>query len=525
MKKALLQMALCLPLLAGTDIARAQGHTHTGVCGTSVADQQVFMERMHENRRNRDAILARRDLMLRNNDSTVYIPLQFHFVGQSDGTGFINADNVWANMCRLNADYADQNIQFYLYAPPRYISSTSLYNNNDRGNGMVNYLMALNKVPQAVNIYIGNVIASSGFGTTLGYYTSYPDVIYCIRGTINGTSKTLTHELGHFFTLAHPFFGWEDQDYRDVAAVNGGKAPEYSGGGTLTERVARSGGSENCQIAADGFCDTKPDYNFGIFAGGCTMPFPAFDPDSVALDPASSADNYMSYFGDNCTNSFSNEQKDAIVLDVISRGYDLLPDPSLLEVSQAPVLTWPNETSPSPYTTAQLRWEAVPNATLYTVTIDRMINGTFVSRVGQWVTHENTLWVGLTPNHQFRWTVRATNSIDFCDNNAASADFVTYDWEVGVDQLGDSGLNDMRLFPNPANRQAPVALELDVTQHIEATISITNSLGQRVMPRQQLVLVQGTNVEQLDLSMLATGMYFVTVETSEGRTTRKLMLD
>jgi len=121
--------------------------------------------------------------------------------------------------------------------------------------------------------------------------------------------------------------------------------------------------------------------------------------------------------------------------------------------------------------------------------------------------------------------VRATNSIDFCDNNSASEDFVTYNWVVGVDQLGNSGLNDVRLFPNPANRQAPVTLEIDVTQHLEANITITNALGQRVMPRQQLVLVQGTNTQQLDLSMLATGMYFVTVETGDGRTTRKIMLD
>lgn len=525
MKKAFLQAALCLPLLASALGLQAQ---HTGhVCGSSTTDQQAIMERMLENRRNKVDLMSRMT-MRRNNDSTVYVPVQFHLVANSNGTGYISIDNLWANMCRLNADYADQNIQFYLFGTPRYIANSSLYNNDGDDRTLASYLMALYRVDGAVNIFIGNVIGdiTGQGGVTLGYYTGFPDVIYAIKSTVNGTSKTLTHEIGHYFTLAHPFFGWDGLDYADIIAGNGNKPPVYISNGILTEKVARTGGNENCQIAADGFCDTKPDYNFGLFAPGCAIPFPAVDPDSTTLDPASAATNFMSYFNDNCTTGFSDEQKEAIVLDVVSRGYDRLPTPNLTPVAAAPNIVWPAAGDLSPYTTLELRWDAVPNATQYTVVVDRMLNGNFVARVGEWVTGYNTLWLDLEPNKQYRWTVRATNNISFCDNFTSPAtNFTTGNWAVGIDQIGNAGLASSKVFPNPASREGSVAIEMNVTENIEASISIVNAIGQAVMPRQNILLVQGANIETIDLSMLAAGLYFVNIETTQGRTTHKLRVD
>jgi hypothetical protein len=524
MKTAFLQAALCLPLLFAGFTAEAQ---HTGhVCGSTMTDQQATLDRMFENRRNRTALLSQLG-EYRNNDSTIYIPIQFHLVGNSAGQGYISVDNLWANMCRLNADYADQNIQFYLFGSPRYIANTSLYNNDGDDRALASYLMALYRVRGCVNIFIGNVIGDIGGqgGVTLGYYTSYPDVIYAIKGTVNGTSKTLTHEIGHYFTLAHPFFGWDGQDYATTIATTGNKPP-VTMGGVLTEKVARTGGTENCQIAADGFCDTKPDYNFGLFAPGCVIPFPAVDPDSVRLDAASAADNYMSYFNDNCTNTFSPMQKEAIILDVISRGYDRLPAPSLAAVAAAPNTVWPTSASPAPNASLELRWDAVPNATLYTVTVDRTLNGNFVSRIGQWVTPYTTQWLNLEPNREYTWKVQATNAIDFCPNfTSAPTQFRTFGWAVGIDQLANTGIASSKVYPNPASRNGSVSIEMNAIQNTEATISISNSIGQTLMARQTVQLIQGTNIETLDLSMLAAGLYFVNIETTQGRTTHKLRVD
>jgi hypothetical protein len=524
MKKSILQAALCLPLLFSGFVAEAQQRPH--VCGSTIAEQQAGLDRMFENRRNRTALLSRLG-DYRNNDSTIYIPIQFHLVGNSAGQGYLSVENLWANMCRLNEDYADQNIQFYLFASPRYIANTSLYNNDEDDRSLASYLMALYRVEGCLNIFIGNVIGdiTGQGGVTLGYYTPYPDVMYAIKSTVNGTSKTLTHEIGHFFTLAHPFFGWDGVDYATTIAGNGNKPP-VTMGGQLTEKVARSGGTENCQIAADGFCDTKPDYNFGLFAPGCVIPFAAVDPDSVRLDAASAADNYMSYFNDNCTNGFSPQQKEAIILDVVSRGFDRLPAPSLAAVTAAPNIVWPTSTAPSPYATLELVWDAVPNATQYTVTVDRTLNGNFVSRIGQWVTPYTTQWLDLEPNREYTWTVRANNSIDFCPNlSSAPMQFRTFDWAVGVDQLANTGITSSKVYPNPASRQGSVSIEMNVAQNTQATISISNSIGQTLMNRQTVQLVQGTNIETLDLSMLAAGLYFVNIETTQGRTTHKLRVD
>ncbi len=531
MKKYLLHAALCMPMLWAAQSSYAQ-HQHRGSCGTTIESQDGVLDRMFANRRERESLLARRDLMYRSGDSITYIPIQFHIVGNNNGTGYIDLDNLYAGMCRINNDYRDQNIQFFMYGPPIYLNNDNLYDNEDDNNrSMSMYLMSVYKTPGAMNIFVGNnIIDPPGQnGRTLAYYTPYPDVIYSIKSTINSTSKTLSHEIGHFLSLAHPFVGWENEDYYDVAAVSGGKAPRTMGNRQV-EMVARTGGTDNCRLAADGFCDTKPDYNFGLYVSTCNInpARPAFDPDSVRLDNASAADNYMSYFNDACTDKFSNEQKEAIVLDVIQRGYDRLAKPDTTPVVGNPSIEWPNSAAPAPYTVTQLRWTPVQNAVYYAVTIDEMLfNGTIPSNVrpgqGQWVTKDPYLWVTLDPNKDYRWRVRATNAVDFCGFNASPFEnFETFNWISSVNST--SNIQSSRVFPNPTGSNKQVSLEVSVANNTEANVSIQNALGQQVMGKQNLVLVQGSNIQTMDLSMFKAGIYFVNIETSAGNVTHKVIL-
>jgi Secretion system C-terminal sorting domain len=523
MKKQILQAALCLPMLWATDMAQAQ-HNHLG-CGTTIESQESVLDRMFTNRRERESLLARRDLMYRSGDSITFIPIQFHIVGSSNGQGYIELDNLYAGMCRINSDYKDQNIQFFMSGPPIYINNDNLYNNSFENNrSMSTYLMSVYKTPNAMNIFVGNDIVDppGQFGQTLAYYTGYPDVIYSIKSTINSSSKTLSHEIGHFLTLAHPFVGWENENYTQIAAVSGGKAP-LTMGGKVVEKVARSGGTDNCHLAADGFCDTKPDYNFGLYSSACTYVPVAFDPDSVRVDPVSASDNYMSYFNDFCTTGFSSEQKDAIVLDVVQRGYDRLARPDTTAVIGNPAIEWPTSLAPSPYTTAQLRWTPAQNAIYYAVTIDRTLNGSFIARVGQWVTTNPYLWVTLEPNREYTWRVRATNAVDFCANNVTPSErFNSFDWVLSLNTV--SNIQSSRVFPNPSGSDKQVSLEINVGNNTEATVSIQNALGQQVMGKQNLSLVQGSNIQTMDFSMLQAGVYFINVETAKGNISHKVLL-
>ncbi|CAA6823703.1 MAG: Unknown protein [uncultured Aureispira sp.] len=271
--------------------AQIQNTTHNHAqCGVDLAEGQAIKNRMLDNRRNRVELLEKFERG-RGNDSTTYVPIQFHIVNRSDGTGGEKNQDILDNLCRLNADYLAINVEFYLAGPTRVINQDLLYTNSF-DNGMANYFMGLYRVPGVVNIFVGNQISNSqSGGTTLGYYTSGLDIIYAIQSSVRGTGTTLTHELGHFFGLPHTFFGWEGTQYSNPAQVAGlpnvmsnttGRTPSITTSGITVENIARSGGLENCQIAGDAFCDTDANYLFGFFGSlyndGCTYAATAMDP-------------------------------------------------------------------------------------------------------------------------------------------------------------------------------------------------------------------------------------------------------
>jgi len=276
-------------LLVGwsTDSASAQVNHNHAQCGVGYDDGLAIKNRMLNNRRNLPELLQQFERG-RSNDSTVWVPVQFHIVNQTDGTGGESISDVLANLCKLNEDYKHLNVEFYLAGPINFINQDLLYT-NDFG-ATASYFMGMYKVFGVANVFIGNQIQNgqSG-GTTLGYYTSGLDVIYCIQGAINGGSSTLTHEFGHFFSLPHTFFGWEGQDYQTVMGNTQGRTPSFLPSGAPVENIVRSGGMENCQIAADGFCDTDANYLFGFFGGkynnGCEYAGAAHDPLGVLFRP------------------------------------------------------------------------------------------------------------------------------------------------------------------------------------------------------------------------------------------------
>lgn len=513
----------------GHDHSHGHSHSHNDL---SIEDQILVKERMLENRRNRDEILANR---YRNpTNDTVYVPIQYHLVGDINGDGRAPVEDVFENLCRVNDDFRSQKIQFYLKDAPTYINNDILYDNVNRD--LTGYLMDLYRVDDAVNIYIGNFVSNDDGFTTLGYYTGFYDVIYVIRSQMTYASKTLTHELGHLFTLPHPFDGWNEHPC-DVLALNNGQTP-IDIGGFLVENVARGTADENCQVAADGFCDTEPNYNFGLNIGGCDFtvlegatspagnpcPTEFVDPTGVPLVSVNS-DNFMSYYSDNCTNTFTGEQRDAILLDVISRGYDRLDAPTSIRVTSAPTLEWPNATSPALYyDMVNFTWAPATGATTYIFKVERMFNGSPIETVAERVTGETNAWVTLQPNQSYRWTVMPFNESDVCNGYEASETFVTKDFTTGVQDL-PANIEASRIMPNPASRADNVLIEIESATQSQATISVLNALGQQVVTPQQLTLVPGYNTQQLEIGNLSAGIYVISIETNSGRITHRLVLE
>ena len=137
-----------------------------------------------------------------------YVPIRFHLVGKSDGSGRVTETRVLDQLCILNEDYAPMEIQFYLKGNNyfNYINNTTVYDNHAN---TINTFMTFQRDNGALNIFIVNDAAPPGdnsLGVTLGYY--YPfvgkDWIVVRKDEVGNIKSTLPHEVGHFFQPAAP---------------------------------------------------------------------------------------------------------------------------------------------------------------------------------------------------------------------------------------------------------------------------------------------------------------------------------
>lgn len=181
-------------------------------------------------------------LALRGED-TLYIKTVFHIVGLSNGAGYASMDRIFQQACETNEVYSQFGVVFYI-ADIRYINNSTYYKHTYReGREMMNKY----RVPGAVNLFFVGDPAGN-----CGYYTSGADCIAISNSCLGEGSYTWAHEVGHYFSLPHTFLGWEGITYN-----YGQETPAFIGNrNQQTEKVDGS----NCKVAADGFCDTPPDY-------------------------------------------------------------------------------------------------------------------------------------------------------------------------------------------------------------------------------------------------------------------------
>jgi len=188
-----------------------------------------------------------------------------HNVGNDEGILHTDVLDILDAFCTLNEDFAQANIQFYLKEGIQHINSSAL---NEHDSVLAGGLLMMQfDQPNTINSYIVKDAAGNA-GYNLPWASSVVN-----KAFINGRDHVWAHEIGHQFTLPHPFFGWENGvSYDNSATFNyNDPAPEYVladytifkdtlWGDTLiidTVLVEKMDGS-NCHLAADGFCDTSP---------------------------------------------------------------------------------------------------------------------------------------------------------------------------------------------------------------------------------------------------------------------------
>jgi len=471
-------------------------------CGVSLADGAAIKAQMMENRRNINLAQISRQ-------NTTYIPLSLHLVGNEAGQGFASGSKAVEMLCKLNSDFADQNIFFYLNGPVRFIYDDVIYDDAYNNTGQVR--MSSYKVPNSLNVFVSANVSRS----VAGYYTPSRDFVFIQNSYANGSSTTITHELGHFFTLPHTFYGWEGVDAR--AQYSGSPAPILING-RLVENVARGIGA-NCANAADGFCDTEADYISERFS--CPVSTSLQDPTGASLQINS--DYFMSYSSDNCQNTFSQEQKNAMLADMANRNWTNFPAPSSMDSLDGSQLQGisPINNDLAQETNGQIRleWDAstAPNANQWVITVERIFNNIPLGQVytGS-VMNQNFAFIpssALGSNRQFRWTVKPLQPAYTCAPSSPPFYFQTGTISSSH-SLADLAQNELQIFPNPV-QDASLQLRLTALANSSAQLAIYSLDGRIIWEKQNLALIAGEQDFRLAIPALAAGQYFILIRSDK----------
>lgn len=450
--------------------------------------------------------------------NTAYVPVKFHVGARNDGSGRLSATRVLDQLCELNEDFADLDIQFFLAdGTINFINNTTFYENHINTQ---NSVMTAQRDTRAMNVYVVESANTdnNGGGVTLAYYNIPRDWIVITKTYVRRNDATLSHEVGHFFSLLHTFNGWECESYN----TEGVNAPVTSSCGQVaTERASGS----NCGASGDFICDTPADYNNGIGWNGCNFTLNVLDPVGEQINPEER--NYLSYFLD-CPDEeyfFSDQQIDAIQADLNSNSRNYLrldPVPEYVEISETPALVSPEQGSTTEaYNYVVFEWESVPGATSYVLEIDR-ISSFSLDPVRLIVDGTSAEVEELQSDRNYFWRVRPFNAHYGCASSSAITSFRT-----GEDVVSTSTPNFVASFsvaPNPVQSQSEIQVYVSTDKAFNGQLELLDINGRPTTVRQRHQFGLGQSQLSLNLSDLPNGIYLLRIQTAEGSLTQKVIL-
>jgi GEVED domain/Secretion system C-terminal sorting domain/Pregnancy-associated plasma protein-A len=281
-------------------------------CGTSIPSAQEieltqnFIRNFQSNTQN-----------LRPSAETVYIPIKLHVVIPDNGDlrgSFFSSKSFNQSLAYTNAVYKKANIQFFVTGSINYIKSSKLLNITVNSSEFVmvdgfaeniveEELCRPHEIPNVINLFFVNNSTVNGAlatsyaklpnPTSITKLSSYRIVMTALAIGGYGDLKfpVLAHEIGHHFSLHHPF------------DAIGGK-----------ELVKRGAGS-NCETAGDLVCDTPADPHNEIsnadklLCGDLPPNYKDANGDIYKPDMT----NVMTYYSNYCKNTFTAGQYERIL--------------------------------------------------------------------------------------------------------------------------------------------------------------------------------------------------------------------
>lgn len=513
MKKTLLFGLLSL--LIGS-LAHAQT---PHICGMSTEDQWDNVPRLLSNLED-----VANGMVATDRNNFQYIPIHFHLVGDNDGNGRARERAVLDQLCRLNQQYEPVGFRFYLSPHPQHgLFNKSINSNNVYANQTNSFLMQLRRHPNAIDVFVVNEAATNNNqpGIALAYYNIPQDWIVTRRDQLSAapSNNTIAHEVGHFFSLNHTFFGWESGAFQP-GSPGWPKAPTISPGGVPTERV----NGINCTTAGDYICDTPPDYAFGYLQAGCAnYNGGAQDPLGVPVNPQEN--NFMSYFSNCSAYQFTPNQI------LVMQADRAKPTRNYLNNNFTPLaesITSPADMLVSPvggdttvfFDEVVLNWNTVPGAEYYLVEVD--IVATFSSGFAQtFVTTNTSVTVnGLQSNRLHHWRVRPFNAYATCATFRQS----TFRTSALSGVAEPEGLKEWTVFPNPLTDQTAAQIQVRASNAFDARLTLRDMAG-RMLYNEALAIRAGETQHNFGIGHLPNGLYILSLENAEGASVQKLVVN
>lgn len=463
-------------------------------------------------------------------DSILYLPMTVHSVGDDDGDGHFGTLNILDAFCTLNEDFRASNIQFYLAEEIRLINNTAIYEHVSVYEAGL--FMRENDLSNTLNTYILKDPAGN-----CGYNLPWASMAVA-KVCAGPENHTWAHEVGHHFTLQHPFLGWEGGISYDNSSMPdyNQPAPEFVVYNytifkdqpfidTLiidTAYVEKMDGS-NCRIAADGFCDTAPDYLTGRWeCRDDESRTTQTDPNGVKFK--SDATLIMSNSQDDCKTRFTPQQIAAMRTYVQEERSDLFVNPPSipLAIDASPTLLYPIGGEAIPVDAVELTWEEVPNATRYIVQISRL--RTFpVGLTDTYETEEPLLLVdNLVTERNYFWQVRPYNFLYTCTNFSERAAFEVVESVTSLASI--AGLERMLVQPTIQQAAEPIQVLLEANRPLSGSLELITLTG-IVRKSEPFTTTVGENRFSIATDALAGGVYLVGVRTNSGAFFRKVLLE
>ena len=415
-------------------------------------------------------------------DDIIYVPLKVHVVGNDEGGGYISLNILMQDICDLNDQFAPTGFYFYIYEGINYINNSDYYN-HDWLNGA--YMMSENNVANVVNMYFVGDHAGN-----CGYFSPSGNAMAVANACAGIGNSTIAHELGHFFSLPHTFYGWE------------------WGTPSLSEQEQVDG--DNCVFAADGFCDTPPDY--APYRWNCSGPPTFTDPDGVEFQPDGTY--YMSYSNDECTDKFSPLQQEAMIANINGPRDELLAyDPIVITDVDTTTLLFPEDLQENLFSNyAELSWASVENAEAYIVLVSLTVNFTAIA-ASIYTTDTSAIITNLLPEKTYRWKVKVVGEGNTCEGYNTYRTFST-----GAETFSPTSIEDidgtaaMQLYPNPVALGGMVNVTVDGQMDGQWQVRMMDITGRQVMNSTE-TMAQG----RLQLEMPATqaGMYIIQLSNGD----------